>query len=375
MESQVEMFKAMIGDASSFSLSKSKSPFYRLEIEREHLLEQTLERIKDANPKDIRKHLQVVFKGEEGVDAGGVTKEFFQLLSEELFGTFHGLWSTKYGDGLNWFNSENTWDEKRYELVGVLFGLALYNSVLLDVHFPLAVYRKILGLPLGLEDMMDEELQKGLKSLLNYEGNDVEDVFCLSFELTWTDMGEEQTLNLIPDGANIPVTSDNKEEYVLRYVRWVLVDSIQPQWDSFQTGLMQVLEDSSLDLFLPEELELLVVGTPELDFTALQANTEYEGGYDENSDVVKNFWTFVKSATHETQVNLLKFTAATTKAPIGGLGNMDFLIQRAGPDSDNLPTSHTCFNTLLLPDYGSDSKKLTNLLGRAIVECEGFGLE
>lgn len=97
---------------------------------------------------------------------------------------------------------------------------------------------------------MDEELQKGLKSLLNYEGNDVEDVFCLSFELTWTDMGEEQTLNLIPDGANIPVTSDNKEEYVLRYVRWVLVDSIQPQWDSFQTGLMQVLEDSSLDLFL-----------------------------------------------------------------------------------------------------------------------------
>jgi hypothetical protein len=70
------MFKAMIGDAGfSFTSSRAKNPFYRLEIEREHLLEQTLERLKEADPKELRKHLQVVFKGEEGIDAGGVTKE------------------------------------------------------------------------------------------------------------------------------------------------------------------------------------------------------------------------------------------------------------------------------------------------------------
>ena len=54
---------------------------------------------------------------------------------------------------------------------------------------------------------------------------------------------------------------------------------------------------------------------------------------------------------------------------------MDFVIQKASADSHQLPTSHTCFNTLLLPDYGSDYEKLEKLLGRAILECEGFGLE
>jgi len=347
MESQVEMFKAMMGGVSyDASLSQIKvDPFYCLEIEREHLVEQTLEKIKQADPKDIRKRLRVSFKGEEGLDAGGVTKEFFQLLSEELFDVHSGLWSNKYGDDINWFNADNTWDKQGYELIGVLFGLALYNSVLLDVRFPLAMYRKILGLPLGLEDIMDEELRRGLKQLLDYSGDDVEDIFCLTFELTWMEMGEERRLELKPDGANIPVTNDNREEYVLRYVRWVLVDSVQTQWESFQTGLMRVMEDSSLDLFQPEELELLVVGTPELDFAALEANTKYEGGYDKDSNVVKNFWKFIKDATQETQVKLLKFAAASTKAPIGGLGKMNFIIQRAGPDSPNLPTSHTCFNT------------------------------
>ena len=54
------------------------------------------------------------------------------------------MWSNEYND-LNWFNHENTWNENGYELVGMLVGLALYNSVLLDVHFPLAVYRKIVS--------------------------------------------------------------------------------------------------------------------------------------------------------------------------------------------------------------------------------------
>jgi len=134
------------------------------------------------------------------------------------------------------------------------------------------------------------------------------------------------------------------------------------------------MEDASLDLFLPEELELLVVGSGILDFKALESNTKYEGGYDAETEVVKNFWLYVNNASKETQVQLLKFATASTKAPIGGLGKMPFIIQRAGPDSDLLPTSHTCFNTLLLPEYSS-YEKLENNLNRAVLECEGFGLE
>jgi len=380
MESQIEQTKAIFQDINMSNISASQNsikidPFFNLEVERDNLLEQTLDKIRQAEPKQVRKRLRVSFKGEEGVDAGGVTKEFFQLLSEDLFEPTSGLWTTKYGDEINWFSSDNTWDIKSYELVGILFGLALYNSVLLDVRFPLAVYRKILGLPLGLEDIMDAELRRGLQQLLEYEGEDVEDIFCLVFEVSWMELGEEKRIELKPGGADIPVTKDNKEEYVLRYVRWLLVDSIHQQWDAFEKGVMTVMESASLDLFLPEELELLVVGSPDLDFDALEGNTKYEGGYTKDSETVVNFWKFVKNADRITQIHLLKFATASTKAPIGGLGKFPFIIQRAGPDSHQLPTSHTCFNTLLLPDYGSNYDKLASLLGRAILECEGFGME
>lgn len=150
MESQVEMYKAMLGDIKIDDISTSQhtisvNPFFHLEVSREKLLEETLEKIKTAEPKEVRKRLRVAFKGEEGLDAGGVTKEFFQLLSEDLFEPNSGLWTTKYGDDINWFSSDNTWDIKNYELVGILFGLGLYNSVLLDVRFPIAVYRKIVS--------------------------------------------------------------------------------------------------------------------------------------------------------------------------------------------------------------------------------------
>ena len=379
IENQVNMVKTASLNPSSVddeSGTMTINPFFVLEIERRHLLEETFEAITNAESNELRKKLRIKFKGEEGLDAGGVTKEFFQLLSEELFDTHSALWTRRFGDEITWFNSDNTWDEKGYQQVGMLFGLALYNNVLLDAHFPQAVYRLLLNKPLGMEDLFDAELKNGLQQLLDYEGDDVEYVFCLTFEISWMDLGKERKIELKPGGADIEVTKDNKEEYVLLYVKWILVDSILPQWQAFRKGFDVVMDGSSYgDLFTPAELELLVVGTPELDFCALEANATYEGGYDKDSAVVQNLWSFVKNADQETQKHFLKFTTGTSQAPIGGLGAMDFKIQRAGPDSPQLPTSHTCFNTLLLPDYGEDYDKLSERLGRSILECEGFGLE
>ena len=280
-----------------------------------------------------------------------------------------------HGGSVTWFNSNCSWNDEGFFLSGILVGLAVYNGVLLDVLFPQAVYRKLLGLPLGFEDLFDEELKSGLQKLLDYEGDDVEDIFCLRFDVAWMDLGVEKRRDLKPNGSSIPVTAENKEEYVMLYVRWLLVDSIYPQYESFEAGFLRVMEDSTLDLLRPDDLELLVVGSPELDFAALEANTEYDGGFTAESPVIRNFWRFVHHSPRELQLDLLKFATGSTKAPIGGLGKMNFKIQRAGPDSDHLPTSHTCFNTLLLPDYGDNFEKLNERLSRAIVECEGFGLQ
>jgi hypothetical protein len=379
VENQIKMVRAAQQGGVQFDLARQQflfNPYFVLAIDRKYMLQQTLQAMASASPGELRKSLKIVFKGEDGVDAGGVTKEFFQLLCAQLFDLNTGMWSMELGDGIHtWFNSDCTWNYDGYYLVGVLVGLAVYNTVILDVHFPSTVYRKLLGLPLGLEDMIDEELQKGLKQLLEYDGDDVEQIFCLTFEITWMDLGTERTKELKPGGCEIPVTSDNKEEYVMLYVKWLLVDSVQTQYKEFERGFMQVMESSCLDLLRPEELELLVEGTPELDFEALEGSTQYEGGYDKNCPVIKNIWKWVKSAPEETQLKFLKFSTGSSKAPIGGLGEMPFKIQRAGPDSIQLPTSHTCFNTLLIPDYGDDYDKLAQRLGRSVLECEGFGLQ
>lgn len=44
-----------------------------------------LEMIAMENPADLKKQLYVEFEGEQGVDEGGVSKEFFQLVVEEIF--------------------------------------------------------------------------------------------------------------------------------------------------------------------------------------------------------------------------------------------------------------------------------------------------
>ena len=135
----------------------------------------------------------------------------------------------------------------------------------------------------------------------------------------------------------------------------------------------QVCGGEALALFRAEELELLVCGNPRLDFEALESAAKYEDGFDATSDVVRNFWAVVHEFDAEKQRALLKFVTGSDRAPIDGLAKMPFVISRNGPDSERLPTSHTCFNHLLLPSYPTREKMREKLLV-AIDHTEGFGL-
>jgi hypothetical protein len=86
------------------------------------------------------------------------------------------------------------------------------------------------------------------------------------------------------------------------------------------------------------------------------------------------FWNVVRNMPLEQQKQLLFFTTGCDRAPVGGLGNLPFVVQRSGPDTSHLPTSHTCFNVLLLPEYSSREKLRERLLV-AIANAEGFGLQ
>lgn len=88
-----------------------------------------------------------------------------------------------------------------------------------------------------------------VQDLLNYTGEDVEEVFCLTFTIAETYFGEVVNKPLKPDGENIPVTLANKEEFVKLYVDYVLNKSCEASFDAFKKGFLRVVNNQVLQLF------------------------------------------------------------------------------------------------------------------------------
>ena len=116
-------------------------------------------------------------------------------------------------------------------------------------------------------------------------------------------------------------------------------------------------------------------GYPHWNMAELQRVATYEGGYDALSPLVVWFWDITTSELSSAdQHRLLSFATGSDRVPVGGFSEMEFVIQRAGGDSEMLPTSHTCFNTLLIPEYTS-RERLKEKLQVAIAHGQtGFGL-
>ena len=346
-------------------------------IRRYHLLEDALNEISRQRPRDLFKPLRVHFIGEDGVDAGGVKKEFFQLLIADILSPDYGMLVFQEESGTYWFDPGTFESDDAFFLLGLVVGMAIYNGVLLDLPLPLALYRKILGLEIKLRELkeMQPTLGRSLEQILQYEGpGSVEDVFCQTFSIPMRKGGETIESPLCPGGETIYVTEENRREFVDSYVDWWLCKSIERQFESFAKGLLTLCGGPALQLFSPTELERLVCGSPCLDFDGLIRAARYDGGYHPEHRVVKWLWQVVSGLNDEERKLFLKFVTGSDRAPIGGLANLKVVIQRDGADSMKLPTSHTCFNTLLLPSYKT-REKLEGRLRLAILNAEGFGLE
>jgi len=265
-----------------------------------------------------------------------------------------------------------------YTLIGTMFGLAIYNNIIVDVQFPMVVYKKLLGKLGTFDDLKDVDavLHSSLSNMIDYSGDDFEDVFASTFRITYTDCyGEQSTHDLKPSGNDIPVTKENRQEFVKLYADYLLNRSVEQQFHAFRRGFCMVCTSESLLswLFRPDEIEQLVCGSKCFDFQTLERSTNYDNGYTEDHTTIKNFWEIIHEMSDEQKRLFLRFVTGSDRIPIGGMSKLKFAIARNGADSDKLPTAHTCFNVLLLPDYRSKEKLKERLL-KAITYCQGFGL-
>jgi E3 ubiquitin-protein ligase HECTD2 len=294
-----------------------------------------------------------------------------------------------------YFNPSSLEPSEQFFLVGVVFGLAIHNSTILDVALPPFAFRKLLMAapsPAGptsqprqamnytLEDLAEyrPRLAQGLRQLLDYDG-DVEATFCLDFVVDTERYGVVEKAALCPGGERRAVTNANRKEYVDLYVRYLLDSAVTRQFEPFKRGFFTVCGGNALSLFRPEEIELLVRGSDEtLDISSLRAVAEYDNwgvpNPAEKEPIIGWFWDSFERASPADQRKLLLFITGSDRIPAMGAASLTIRISCLGEDGGRWPTARTCFNTLSLWRYGT-RERLEKMVWGAVFESEGFGLK
>jgi len=357
-----------------------------LVIRRDQIVKDAFSQIETKKAYELRRQLKVKFTDEDGIDEGELQKEFFQLLVKACFNPEHGLFKHHDDSRLYWFCpiSDDRMTHEAAEdcyAIGKLFGIAIYNSVLLDARFPLAFYKMLVDQTIGIDDLVELEpsLGKSLKVILEmdeaaFEASGLESS-PFEIEVATSSFQPNKPLHFKLPTMYQSLTFQNRAEFVQLYAEAILHRTIELPLQAFIRGFKFTFGKSILFQFHPKEIEALLCGSQVLDYAAFQARTTYEGGFSERSSVIKWFWDIFHHKMSEPQrLKFLAFVTGTDRSPVGGLGLLEMKIMKNGPDADRLPSAHTCFNTLLLNNYNS-KERLEYWLMVAIENCSGFGLQ
>ncbi|KAK6336005.1 hypothetical protein TWF730_003379 [Orbilia blumenaviensis] len=353
-----------------------------VKVRRNHIFEDSYAEIMRQHPNDLKKRLMVKFDGEDGLDYGGLSREFFFLLSHEMFNPFYCLFEYSAHDNytlqINPHSGINPEHLNYFKFIGRVVGLAIFHRRFLDAFFIGAFYKMILRKKVSLADMegVDADFHRNLTWTLE---NDITDILDLTFSTEDNRFGETVTIDLKPGGRDIEVTNENKKEYIDLITEWRISKRVEEQFNAFITGFNELIPPDLINVFDERELELLIGGIADIDVDDWKKHTDYRG-YTETDEVIQNFWKCVRSWDAEQKSRLLQFTTGTSRIPVNGFKDLQgsdgprrFTIEKAG-EQLHLPKSHTCFNRLDLPPYKSYDA-LAQKLALAVEETMGFGQE
>ncbi|KAK9830284.1 hypothetical protein WJX72_010812 [[Myrmecia] bisecta] len=360
----------------------------RILVRREHVFEDSFHQLRMRSPEEMRCKLSVQFQAEEGIDAGGVSREWYSVMAREIFNPNFSLFVHMPEHGTTFQPNPNSVvqnDEARgtnhldfFKFVGRIIGKALYDGQFIDAYFTRSFYKHMLGQALTYLDIeaVDPEYFKNLVWMLE---NDITDVLDLTFTEEADYFGKKELVELKPGGAAIKVTEETKREYVDLVAQHRMTGAIKAQINSFLTGFWDLIPKNLVSIFNDHELELLISGLPEIDVDDLRRNTEYTG-FSAATPVIQWFWDIVRDLDKEDLALLVQFVTGTSKVPLEGFkalqgisGPQKFQIHKAYGPGDRLPSAHTCFNQLDLIEYETKEQLRDRLMVAIHEGSEGFG--
>ncbi|KAL7377453.1 hypothetical protein ABVT39_028213 [Epinephelus coioides] len=354
---------------------------FEMKLHRNNIFEESYRRIMSLKRPDVLKaRLWIEFESEKGLDYGGVAREWFFLLSKEMFNPYYGLFEYSATDNYTLQINPNSGlcneDHLSYfKFIGRVAGMAVFHGKLLDGFFIRPFYKMMLGKQISLKDMesVDSEYYNSLKWILENDPTELDLRFCIDED----NFGQTYQVDLKPSGSDMVVTNENKKEYIDLVIQWRFVNRVQKQMNAFLEGFTELILIDLIKIFDENELELLMCGLGDVDVNDWRQHTVYKNGYCPNHPVIQWFWKVVLLMDAEKRIRLLQFVTGTSRVPMNGFaelygsnGPQLFTIEQWGTP-DKLPRAHTCFNRLDLPTYDSFEDLREKLL-MAVENAQGF---
>ncbi|XP_044135618.1 E3 ubiquitin-protein ligase NEDD4 isoform X4 [Bufo gargarizans] len=354
---------------------------FEMKLRRTAIFEDSYRRIISMKRAEFLKaRLWIEFDNEKGLDYGGVAREWFFLISKEMFNPYYGLFEYSATDNYTLQINPNSGlcneDHLSYfKFIGRVAGMAVYHGKLLDGFFIRPFYKMMLQKAITLNDMesVDSEYYNSLQWILENDPGELDLRFTVDEEL----FGQTHQHDLKPGGSDIVVTNKNKKEYIHLVIQWRFVNRIQKQMASFKEGFFELIPQDLIKIFDENELELLMCGLGDVDVNNWREHTKYKNGYSLGHPVIQWFWKAVLMMDAEKRIRLLQFVTGTSRVPMNGFaelygsnGPQLFTVEKWG-SPEKLPRAHTCFNRLDLPPYES-FEDLWDKLHIAIENAQGF---
>lgn len=364
-----------------------------IRVRRSQLLSDSLMAFERISKENMRKIFRFEFLGEPAIDAGGVAREWYDQVTDALFNPDFGLFQYSGVDQMCMqINAASGMVEAHHDryfrFLGRLLGKALLDGQIVRHHLVRPVMKHILGWPVVLADLeyLDAETLQNLGKLQDMDPIVLGDL-CLDFTVTENFLGQSETVELVPDGANKTLAGDNLDAYLEANLRYRLCNRVKVQLRELLLGFYECVPEALLTIFDFQQLELLLCGMPNLDIKDWMAQTEYGGEFSRQGAqhrVVQWFWEVVRDDfDQEQRARLLQFTTGTSGVPAQGFaflqgndGNIrKFTVNSISLEQSVFPRAHTCFNRIDLPLYKA-KKDLKERLSLAIqMESSGFSIE
>ena len=356
-----------------------------INISRENCLEESIVEIGYVN---LWREVKINFKGEVSYDAGGLLREWFIILIEELEKKEKGIFERAECDEISYvfnknLNEDSYWVEKYLFFLGKLMAKSIIDNITINLSFNILIYKLILEEDIKFEDLKNIDTYL-YSSLLSLKQMTPEELDSMEIYYTYQYENSEGKLiidELIPDGENIKVS--NIDDYIEKRINYIVKKS-KNLVKYIQDGLFKYIPKYILKSVNAYELELLICGRPFIDVNEWKQNSIYKGKFSKSSSCVKWFWEEIFKLNQENLRRFLQFSTGSSRVPINGFQNLEsnrgelakYCLNSVpyNKNGNNYIRAHTCFNRLDVPQF-KKKEEVHDAIQFVLKNITGFGID